>query len=163
VRRSLQAGFTLIEILIVVAIVSMLAAIAIPSYTNVLYKSRRAALIADADVLYSSLLRFNVDTGAYPTLGGQPETSFNVFTLHPLSTDGYFTNVESLVNKLYDGRVGVYVSPVSDQFWMVLRMQEDPFILVIAHTSLFPINSGTWYDGVYAIQEGEMTPVSQVR
>lgn len=38
-----QAGFTLIELMIVVAVIAILAAIAYPSYTQYIIKSRRAA------------------------------------------------------------------------------------------------------------------------
>lgn len=42
-RRTLKNGFTLIELMIVVAIVGILAAIAYPSYQDQVIKSRRAS------------------------------------------------------------------------------------------------------------------------
>ena len=45
--RRLGAGFTLIELMIVVAVVAILAAIAVPSYQEQVRKSRRAQAKAD--------------------------------------------------------------------------------------------------------------------
>ncbi|GAI02651.1 unnamed protein product, partial [marine sediment metagenome] len=41
-RSSAKKGFTLIELMIVVAVIAILAAIAYPSYTRYVYRARRA-------------------------------------------------------------------------------------------------------------------------
>ncbi len=46
VRRRVELGFTLIEVMVVVAVVGILVGIAIPSYRSYVLKSRRADALA---------------------------------------------------------------------------------------------------------------------
>lgn len=62
--RSSQ-GFTLIEMMIVVAMVAILAAIALPAYTDQIKKSRRAEAQAYMLAVAARQQQFLVDTRAY--------------------------------------------------------------------------------------------------
>lgn len=61
-------GFTLIEIMIVVAIVAILAAIALPSFQTYMMESRRSEAKAMLEELRMQQERFRANNPAYATL-----------------------------------------------------------------------------------------------
>ncbi|SHF11019.1 type IV pilus assembly protein PilE [Lampropedia hyalina DSM 16112] len=70
-----QRGFTLIEIMIVVAIIGILAAIAFPNYTEYVRKGRRAEARTALLKVSQWMERSSVSTGLYPSsLNGAPTT-----------------------------------------------------------------------------------------
>lgn len=66
-RRLKQRGFTLIELMIVVAIVAILAAVAYPSYTSHIIKSNRAAAKAQMLDIANRQQQFLLANRAYAT------------------------------------------------------------------------------------------------
>ena len=61
-----QKGFTLIELMIVVAIIGILTAIAFPLYANIQARARLAKAQADARTLASAVVVFSAHMGALP-------------------------------------------------------------------------------------------------
>jgi type IV pilus assembly protein PilA len=65
--KKIQQGFTLIELMIVVAIIGILAAIAIPAYQDYTIRAKVTELINAAGVCKTSVAEYYQTKGAMPT------------------------------------------------------------------------------------------------
>jgi type IV pilus assembly protein PilE len=83
-RFQYRHGFTLIELMIVVAVIGILAAIAYPSYQDSLRKSRRA----DA---YTSLLSLQMDQEKYRANNTTYAADIATLGSSATSDEGYYT------------------------------------------------------------------------
>jgi general secretion pathway protein G len=59
-------GFTLVELLVVMAIIATLLSIVAPRYFNSLDRSRETVLRQDLNIMRDAIDKFNSDTGKYP-------------------------------------------------------------------------------------------------
>jgi len=66
VRAKIQ-GFTLIELMMVIAIVGTLAAIALPSYQSYIYRAKAADIVVVLDKLHTVLAGFQAEKGTLVT------------------------------------------------------------------------------------------------
>src|SRR5579862_8697395 len=65
-RRTQSAGFTLIELMIVMAIIGILATLAIPSYVSAMKHAREAVLKEDLHVMRSAIESYTMDKNKAP-------------------------------------------------------------------------------------------------
>jgi general secretion pathway protein G len=65
--RRKYGAFTLIELLLVLVILSVLAAVVVPIYVNQVDKSRRRATITDIRMFKTALAAFQLDNARFPT------------------------------------------------------------------------------------------------
>ena len=68
--RSRQAGFTLVELLVVMAIVGILAGLAIPNLRTMLTRARATEVAADFEVVRVAALQYNAETQGWPAETG---------------------------------------------------------------------------------------------
>ncbi len=79
-----QSGFTLIELMIVVAVLGIIAAIALPSYNEFLREGRRAEAVSGVSDLQLRQERWRAENTSYGTqaqMGTMPESNHYNFTV----------------------------------------------------------------------------------
>jgi type IV pilus assembly protein PilA len=79
--KNLQKGFTLIELMIVVAIIAILAAIAIPAYQNYLIRSQVSEGAVLTDGAKTAVAEFYSNQGTFPSANvsaGLPSASTSI-------------------------------------------------------------------------------------
>jgi prepilin-type N-terminal cleavage/methylation domain-containing protein len=150
-----QSGYTVIELMIVVVIIGLASAIAIPVYEDAMENTHRAALREDGHQLYQALMRYQFDNDKFPS-----ESEFDTQTLAPLYTEGYFNAAATFTSKLRDEQLVLYLAPDVDgtdtQFIAVARAAIDPSIIVaVVYTNIIDEADG-WLDGVYLITPDDL-------
>ena len=81
VRAASAVGWTLVEMLVVISLVVIMAAIAMASYGTGITRSREAVLKEDLFRLRDAIDQYNADKGAYPS------------ALEDLVADGYLRSL----------------------------------------------------------------------
>ncbi len=97
-----RRGFTLIELMVVVTIVGLLAALAQPSLQRMLLKAQAAAAIGELNVLKTALQQYEAEFQSYPAESGEGTIPTG---LAPFLPDGYsFTQKGYVID--YDNFTG---------------------------------------------------------
>lgn len=85
-KRYTVHGFTLVELIVVIAIIGILAGILVPSLIGYVNKAKRSADAASAKTLYNQVeLIFTEDT-LYDGFNGKRETPYQAFNTHNFKT-----------------------------------------------------------------------------
>ena len=66
-NRSVGSGFTIVELLVVIVVIGILAAISVVSYNGIAQKAKTTALQSDLTNAKKTLQMYQVENGSYPT------------------------------------------------------------------------------------------------
>jgi len=92
-QRLQKAGFTLIELMIVVVILGLLATIVVPRILDRPEQARRIKAKADIRTIQSMLALFKADTGRFPTTSEGLEALVTDPGIKGYSSDAYLDKV----------------------------------------------------------------------
>ena len=123
--RSAQRGFTLIELMIVVAIIGILAAIAIPKFADLIRKSKEGATKGNIGAVKGALaVYYGENEGVYPTgdlssltAGGKYLSNMPFADTPPFHSKALTVNVGTAVN---DAGAWMYDNDSTDTDWGAL-------------------------------------------
>lgn len=141
--KALNHGFTLIELMIVVAILGTLSAIAVPLYGNQIGKARNTKAIADLRIIEKEIIAFQVGNDSLPLDLNQIGRDT---LLDPWGNPYQYLNFETIVGK---GQMR------KDRFLNPLNSDFDLYSMGPDGTTATPLTAKASYDDIIRAVDGK--------
>ena len=109
-----RKGFTLVELMIVVAIIGILAAIAIPNFVSMQYKSKRAEIPQNLKAIKTAEVSYMQDYDVYVKCSAYPSTPTKTTNQWTIAASGGFKSIDFRPNG--DVRGSYMVSTTNTNF-----------------------------------------------
>ena len=125
-RNSFTRGFTLVEIMIVVAIIALLAAIAVPSFMRARKRSQATRCLEDLRILDNAVDEYAIETGkntgfnpTFADLKNYIKTGTNLYSLgdNDLFGNSYGTYTVDSTPKIATASFNVLSDVAPAAFW----------------------------------------------
>lgn len=109
--RNKSKGFTLLELLVVVAIIGVLATIAIPMYRGYVDKAQKTVAVGTLDTMRKDLESFHIDYQRYPldinfTTGREIPGSLQIFSSNMINQIA--SDFSTILTYIYNASIQSY-------------------------------------------------------